>query len=125
MIDWIFDILEALFDGGEEIVSGIGDAVSEVDWSSVIDGVVSTGLIVAATITVAKITEDAIKNEIRNRQELKGKGVKSAVVQDFIQQSGYTEITLAALNSQNQQVGTFKMRAKSSSGIKKGDKICA
>lgn len=125
MIDWIIDILEEIFDSGVDAVSGIAEAASEVDWSSVIDGVISTGLIVAATITVAQITEDAIKKEIRNRQELKSKGVKSAVVQDFIQQAGYTEVTLAALNSQNQQVGTFKMRAKSTSGIKKGDKICA
>lgn len=125
MIDWILDILGELFDSGVEVVSEIGEAAFEVDWGSVIEGVISTGLIVAATITVAQITEDAIRKEIRNRQELKSKGVKSAVVQDFIQQAGYTEITLAALNSQNQQVGTFKMRAKSSSGINKGDKICA
>lgn len=119
MIDWIIDILDGIL-SPDNI-----PPIESIDWGGLIDDVISTGLIVAATITVAKITEETIKDEIRNRQELKSKGVKSAVVQDFIQQAGYTEITLAALNSNNQQVGTFKMRAKSSSGINKGDKICA
>ena len=116
MIALIIDLLSDLFDAGV-------DAASEIDWGSVIDGVISTGLILAATITVACITEDAIKNQLRNRQELKSKGVESAVVKEFCQQSGYTEVTLAALNSKNQQVGSFKMRAKQVTGIKKGDKI--
>lgn len=54
MIDLIIDLLSDLFDAGV-------DAASEIDWGSVIDGVISTGLILAATITVACITEDAIK----------------------------------------------------------------
>ena len=116
LIEWGIDLLS---DAGETIL----ESAAEVDWSSVIDGVISTGLLVATTITVASITEDAIRNELRNRQELKNKGVQSAVVQEFIQQSGYTEVTLAALNSQNKQVGTFKMKARSTSGIEQGDKI--
>lgn len=116
LIEWGIDLLS---DTGETIL----ESAAEVDWSSVIDGVISTGLLVATTITVASITEDAIRNELRNRQELKNKGVQSAVVQEFIQQSGYTEVTLAALNSQNKQVGTFKMKARSTSGIEQGDKI--
>lgn len=116
LIEWGIDLLS---DAGKTIL----ESAPEVDWSSVIDGVISTGLLVATTITVASITEDAIRNELRNRQELKNKGVQSAVVQEFIQQSGYTEVTLAALNSQNKQVGTFKMKARSTSGIEQGNKI--
>lgn len=120
MLDWIIETICDL--AGDLFEAGV-DAVSEVDWSSVISGVISTGLLVAATITVASITEEAIRSQLRSRQELRNKGVTSAVIQDFIQQSGYTEVTLAALNAQNKQVGTFKMRASSASGVKKGDKI--
>lgn len=127
MLDLIFDsvvdLLGDVFSSGAEVASEFIEGATEIDWSSVISGVINTGLLVATTITVASITEDAIRNELRNRQELKNKGVQSAVVKEFIQQSGYTEVTLAALNANNQQVGTFKMKASRSSGIEKGDKV--
>lgn len=116
MFDFLIDLVESVFDCA-------GDTVSEIDWSSVIDGVISTAPLVLATIVVASITEESIRNELKNRSELKKKNVTSAVVKDFVQQAGYTEITLAALNAQNQQVGSFKMKAKSSHNIAKGDKI--
>lgn len=120
MLEWLLevagDFLSDLFEGGGEVV---GDLVSSID----IGEVLSTGLLIAGAITVANLTESAIRNELKNRQELKNKGVTSAVITDFIQNNGYTEISLAALNGNNQQVGTVKMRATSSSGIKKGDKI--
>lgn len=127
MIDWLIDLIGDLFDSGADLVADIGadvaDAATAIDWSSVIDGVISTGLIVAGVITVASITEDTIRGQMRNRPELRNKGVESAVVKDFIQQNGYTEITLAALNKQNQQVGTFKMKSSRVEDIELGDKI--
>lgn len=127
MIDWLIDLIGDLFDSGADVVADIGadvaDAATAIDWSSVIDGVISTGLIVAGVITVASITEDTIRGQMRNRPELRNKGVESAVVKDFIQQNGYTEITLAALNKQNQQVGTFKMKSSRVEDIELGDKI--
>ena len=118
MLEWLLevvgDFLGDLFESGAEVV---GDLVSSVD----IGEVISTGLLIAGAITVANLTESAIRNELNKRQELKNKGVTSAVITDFIQNNGYAEVTLAALNANNQQVGT--MKAKSSSGIKKGDKI--
>lgn len=120
MLEWLLevvgDFLGDLFESGAEVV---GDLVSSVD----IGEVISTGLLIAGAITVANLTESAIRNELNKRQELKNKGVTSAVITDFIQNNGYAEVTLAALNANNQQVGTVKMKAKSSSGIKKGDKI--
>lgn len=120
MLEWLLevagDFLGDLFESGAEVV---GDLVSSVD----IGEVISTGLLIAGAITVANLTESAIRNELNKRQELKNKGVTSAVITDFIQNNGYAEVTLAALNANNQQVGTVKMKAKSSSGIKIGDKI--
>jgi len=130
MLDFLIDIIGEIFGSGaedaiEEGIAAVTDAVTEVDWSSLIGDVISTSLLIAGAISVASITESAIREQLRNRAELKNKGVKSAVVKDFIEQAGYTEITLAALNAQNQQVGTFKMKAKSSSGVKKGTKVYA
>lgn len=119
MLDWLIDIISDIFDGAEGVVDGIGDAVSSIN----IADVISTGMLVAGVITIASLTEDAIRSELNRRQELKNKGVTSAVVTDFITKNGYTEISLAALNNKNQQVGTVKMRAQSSSGIKKGSRI--
>lgn len=120
MLEWLLevagDFLGDLFESGTDFV---GDLVSSVD----IGEVISTGLLIAGAITVANLTESVIRNELNKRQELKNKGITSAVITDFIQNNGYAEVTLAALNANNQQVGTVKMKAKSSSGIKKGDKI--
>lgn len=118
LIEWVGDIID-----GVDLTPDFTGWDPGIDWSTVISGVIDSGLLIATTITVASITEDAIRNELRNRHELKNKGVQSAVVKDFIQQSGYTEVTLAALNANNQQVGTFKMKASRSSGIEKGDKV--
>ena len=120
MIEWLIDIagefLGELFEGGAEV---IGDIASSID----IGEVLSTGLLIAGAITVANLTESAIRNELNRREELKNKGIVSAVVTDFIQNNGYTYVTLAALNANNQQVGTVEMKARSSNGIKKGSKI--
>lgn len=119
MLEWllevVFDFLGDLFDGAAE---SVGDIASSIDISDVI----STGLLITAAITVVNLTESTVREELKNRQELKNKGVTSTVITDFIQNNGYTEVSLAALNAKNQQVGTIKMRAKTSS-LKKGDKI--
>lgn len=116
LIEWIGD----LFDGGDVI-----DSV--VDGGGAIIGtafdVISTALLIQGVVYVASLTVDSIRSELNNRRELKAKGVTNVVIQDFINQSGYTEISLAALNAQNQQVGTVKMKTSGYSNVKKGQKI--
>lgn len=123
MIEWLLkaagDLIEALFEGGAEIAGDAIEGLSAIGISEVI----STGLLVYGAISVANLTVSTIKSELNRRQELKAKGVKSAVITEFIEQNGHTEITLAALNAQNKQVGTVKMQSRTSSGIKKGTKI--
>lgn len=116
-------MLDILFDFLSDIIEGAGDVIGEICSSVDIGEVISTAALIAGVITVANLTENAIRNELNRRQELKNKGVTSAVITDFIQSNGYTEITLAALNNKNEQVGTVKMRGNNASGIKKGDKI--
>ncbi len=105
LIEWIGD----LFDGG----AVIGTAFD----------VISTALLIQGVVYVASLTVDSIRSELNNRRELKAKGVTNVVIQDFINQSGYTEISLAALNAQNQQVGTVKMKTSGYSNVKKDQKI--
>ena len=122
-------MLEFLLECAGDLIESVGEFIGELFGEA--GGVVSTiniGDVIATTallggaITVASLTESVIRNELSKRQELKNKGVTHAIVQDFVQSNGYTEITLAALNAQNQQVGTVKMKAQSSY-VKKGDKI--
>lgn len=112
----MFDLLLEL---GGDLIEGIvdiftGDGIAEV---------IGTSLLISGAIMVAELTVDSIQSELKRRQELKGKGVTQAIITDFVRNNGYTEISLAALNAKNQQVGTVKMKARFSSGIKKGDKI--
>ena len=58
-----------------------------------------------------------------NRQELKAKGATQVIIKDFINNNGYTEVSFAALNAQNKQVGTFSMKGRSCYGLYKGQKI--
>lgn len=126
MIYCIIDILGDVWEWIEGVIDGASPVpLDGIDWGDLIEGVISTGAIVAGVITVASITKESIRSQMRNRPELRNKGVASAVVKEFIQQNGYTEITLAALNKQNQQIGTFKMKSSCVEGIKKGDKILA
>lgn len=112
-------MLDLLLELGGDLIEGItdffsGDSIAEV---------LGTGLLITGAIMVTELTVDTIQSELKRRQELKGKGVTQAIITDFVRSNGYTEISLAALNAKNQQVGTVKMKARSSSGIKKGDKI--
>ncbi len=123
MIEWLIenvgDFISSIFESGTGVVAGAVGELSALGISEV----VSTGLLIYGAITVASLTVSSIQNELSRRQKLKAKGVTSAVITDFINQNGHTEITLAALNAQNKQVGTVKMRSKTSSGIEKGTKI--
>lgn len=115
LIDWIGDLFE----------SGV-DAVTSVDTTGIIDGVasvVSDAFLIGSALYVVSLTADTIKSELQNRRELKDKGVTHVIIQEFIQSSGYTEVSLAALNSQNQQVGTVKMKTNDASRVHKGQKI--
>lgn len=112
------DLIESVGEFIGELFGEAGEVVSTIN----IGDVIATTALLGGAITVASLTESVIRNELSKRQELKNKGVTHAIVQDFVQSNGYTEITLAALNAQNQQVGTVKMKAQSSY-VKIGDKI--
>ena len=112
MLDWLLELGGDLIEGAIELFTS--DGIAEV---------ISTNLLIMGAIMVTELTVDSIQSELKRRQELKGKGVTQAIITDFVRNNGYTEISLAALNAKNQQVGTVKMKARSSSGIKKGDKI--
>ena len=116
LIEWIGD----LFDGGDVIDSVVDGGAAVIGTAF---DVISTALLIQGVVYVASLTVDSIRSELNNRRELKAKGVTNVVIQDFINQSGYTEISLAALNAQNQQVGTVKMKTSGYSNVKKGQKI--
>lgn len=123
MIDLLGDLFEwigDLFDGGD-VIETVVDGGTTV--AGTVFDVLSTALLIQGVVYVASLTVDSIRSELNNRRELKAKGVTNVVIQDFINQSGYTEISLAALNAQNQQVGTVKMKTSGYSNVKKGQKI--
>lgn len=115
MLDLIWDAIEALFDWGAEAVDTVAEVASNVDLGDV--------LLIGSAIYVTNLTVNSIRDELKNRQELKAKGATQVIIKDFINQSGYTEVSFAALNAQNKQVGTFSMKGRSCSGLYKGQKI--
>lgn len=119
LFEWIGDLFEwigDLFDGGD------GDGLGEILAGGF--SVLSDALLIGSVLYVTSLTVDSIRSELSNRRELKDKGVQHVqVLQEFINQSGYTEISLAALNAQNKQVGTVRMQTKGHTNVKKGDII--
>ena len=113
LIEWIGDLL----DGGEVLDTVVDGGAAFLGTAF---DVISTALLIQGVVYVASLTVDSIRSELNNRREIKAKGVTNVVIQDFINQNGYTEISLAALNAQNQQVGTVKMKTKGNSTVKKG-----
>lgn len=122
MLEFLLECAGDLIESAGEFIGELFGEAGEVVSTINIGDVIATTALLGGAITVASLTESVIRNELSKRQELKNKGVTHAIVQDFVQSNGYTEITLAALNAQNQQVGTVKMKAQSSY-VKKGDKI--
>jgi hypothetical protein len=82
-------------------------------------------LLIASTIYVTNLTVNSVRDVLRNRQELKENGATHVIIKDFIDSNdrGYTEVSFAALNEQNEQVGTFSMEGRSCSGLYVGQKI--
>ena len=119
MLDFIFEILGDIFDWGSDAIEAVGDTV--VDVANNID--LGDVLLIGSAIYVANLTVSSIKDELHNRQELKAKGATQVIIKDFINNNGYTEVSFAALNAQNKQVGTFSMKGRSCSGLYKGQKI--
>lgn len=115
-IEWIGDLFD-VSEGVTEVVGGGADILN------IAFDVVSTALLIQGAVYVASLTVDSIRSELNNRRELKNKGVTNVIIQEFIEKNGYTEISLAALNAQNQQVGTVQMRTKGSSNVEKGQRI--
>lgn len=117
LFEWIGD----LFDGGDVIDSVVDGGAAVIGTAF---DVISTALLIQGVVYVASLTADSIRSELSNRRELKDKGVQHVqVLQEFINQSGYTEISLAALNAQNKQVGTVRMQTKGYTNVQKGDRI--
>ncbi|MCH5176044.1 MAG: hypothetical protein J1F40_09165 [Prevotellaceae bacterium] len=116
LIEWIGDLFD-VSEGVTEVVGGGADILN------IAFDVVSTALLIQGAVYVASLTVDSIRSELNNRRELKNKGVTNVIIQEFIEKNGYTEISLAALNAQNQQVGTVQMRTKGSSNVEKGQRI--
>lgn len=116
LIEWIGDLF-GVSEGVTEVVGGGADILN------IAFDVVSTALLIQGAVYVASLTVDSIRSELNNRRELKNKGVTNVIIQEFIEKNGYTEISLAALNAQNQQVGTVQMRTKGSSNVEKGQRI--
>lgn len=119
MLDFILDILGDIFDWGGDAIESVGETVAEV--ASNVD--LGDVLLIGRAIYVANLTVSSIKDELRNRQELKAKGATQVIIKDFINSNGYTEVSFAALNAQNKQVGTFSMKGRSCTGLHKGQRI--
>ena len=119
MIDFFLELLGDLFESGGEVIESVGetvgDVVSNVDLGDV--------LLIGSAIYVANLTVSSIQDKLRNRRELKAKGATQVIIKDFINNNGYTEVSFAALNAQNKQVGTFSMKGRSCSGLHKGQRI--
>ena len=90
MLDLIWDAIEALFDWGGDAIDTVAEVASNVDLGDV--------LLIGSAIYVTHLTVNSIKDELRNRQELKAKGATQVVIKDFINQSGYTEASRYLLN---------------------------
>lgn len=119
MLDFLIELLGDLFEEGGEIIESVGDtvvdAVSNVDLSDI--------LLISSAIYVANLTVSSIQDELRTRKELKAKGATHVIIKDFINKSGYTEVSFAAMNAQGKQVGKFSMQGRSCSGLYKGQQI--
>lgn len=119
MIDFILEILSDIFDWGSDAIETVGETV--VDVASNVD--IGDVLLLGSAIYVTNLTVSSIRDELRNRRELKAKGATQVIIKDFINSNGYTEVSFAALNAQNKQVGTFSMKGRSYSGLHKGQRI--
>lgn len=111
----------------DDLLGELLEWLGNIDWGGVV-GTATTvaggALFVSGVISVASLTYDSIRSELRKREELKKKGAIEAVVTDFLASVDGYEITLDALNSMHKSVGQVKMSGKSvSSNIKKGTRI--
>lgn len=105
MLDKWLDTLERSLDSVTEGMECIAD-------------VISTTLLISGSIVVGELSVKTIQAELCNRKELKYCGVTQVLIQEFIAQSSYTVVTLAALNAKRKQVGTVMMQAKKVSALK-------
>ncbi len=115
MIDFLIDILGEIFDWGKDAGEAIIDTVTGVDLSDV--------LLIGSTIWVTNLTVTSIKDELRNRQELKAKGAKHVVIKEFFEERDGIVLDLVALNAQNKEIGKLSMKGQSTSGLHVGQKI--
>jgi hypothetical protein len=75
--------------------------------------------LIKETIRVVCITIEEIRNQLRNRSELAGKGISHVVISDFIKNSDCTVVTLDALKANGERVGKIKMQGQTST-VQKG-----
>ena len=78
--------------------------------------------LIAETIKVVCLTIEEIRNQLRGRSELAGKGITHVVISEFIKNSERTIVTLDALKANGEKVGKIKMEGQTST-VQKGMKI--
>lgn len=110
----------------EEIIDFISSLFEDADVEDIIEtgsDIAGDALLIGGSIFVAHLTINSIQKELRNRKELKAKGATKAIIKEFIEKHGATEITFTAKNAKDKTVGTFKMRGHSHSGLQIGQEI--
>ena len=97
----------------DTVADGIGEIVE----------IVSTSLLISNSILVDELTENNVREKLHKRRELTMRGVNYVLIQNFATHSGCTVVTLAALNSEMQQVGILKMHTEGCSTLRIKQKI--
>jgi protoheme ferro-lyase len=119
MLDFLIELLDDLINEGDEIVNSVSEIIVDTVSNINLDDIV----LISSAIYVANLTVSSIQDELRNRKELKAKGATNVIIKDFINKSGYTEVSFVAMNAQGKQVGKFSMQGRTCSGLHKGQQI--
>lgn len=122
----MFDLLVDMFDWLCDLFDGSGPIEIPENVNDVLDTTIDVGAgayIISGVISLASLTYDSIRSELKKKEELKKKGAVAAVVTEFLAKADGYEITLDALNSMNESVDKVKMSGKTVSGIRKGTRI--
>lgn len=114
MFEFIFEIIGDIFEWICDLFTSNPEGIIEVITTTAI----ATGVIYAASLTV-----DRIRAELKTNKALVEKGATSAIIQEFIKESGYVRVSFSALNAANKQVGTFSINTNDTSNLREGQKI--
>jgi hypothetical protein len=75
--------------------------------------------LIKETIEVVCLTIEEIRNQLRSRTELAGKGISHVIISDFVKNADCTVVTLDALKANGDKVGKIKMQGQTST-VRKG-----